>query len=96
MAADLDALQWVADPHADAAIEAATRGADTEERLRRIDAMNGVIREWQDNAGVAAWRPGLSVPSPEGSTPTSFTSASFRKAVNMPMALEPPPTQAVT
>jgi hypothetical protein len=56
-AADLDALQWVADPHADAAIEAATRGAGTEERLRRIDAINGVIREWQDNAGVAAWRP---------------------------------------
>jgi hypothetical protein len=55
--ADLDALQWVADPHADAAIEAATRGADDEERLRRIDAMNAVIREWKDNAGVAGWRP---------------------------------------
>ena len=57
MGADLDALQWVADPHADAAIEAATRGADTEERLRRIDTINAVIREWQDNAGVAGWRP---------------------------------------
>lgn len=56
-APDLDALQWVADAHADAAIESATRGADTEERLRRIDTMNGVIREWQDNAAVANWRP---------------------------------------
>jgi hypothetical protein len=55
--AELDAMQWIADPHADEAIAAATRDADPEERLRRIDALNAVIRGWQDNAGVAAWQP---------------------------------------
>jgi hypothetical protein len=55
--AELDHLQWVADPHGDAAIEAATCGTSAEERLRRIDTMNSVIREWQDNAAVVAWRP---------------------------------------
>jgi hypothetical protein len=61
--AELDAMQWQADPHADAAIAAATRGCDTEERLRRIDALNGVIRAWQDNAGVGGWRPDAALAS---------------------------------
>jgi len=71
--ADLDALQWVADPHADATIEAATRGADPAERLRRIDALNGVIRRWQDNAGVAGWRPEAGL----GATPTGEALARY-------------------
>ena len=44
---------------------------------------------------VAAWS-GVSRPLPPGSTPTSFTASSGRNSVNMPMAFEPPPTQAVT
>ena len=43
----------------------------------------------------APWRP-LSSPSPAASTPISSTSASSMKAVKMPIALEPPPTQAIT
>jgi hypothetical protein len=42
----------------------------------------------------APWRP-LSRPSPAASTPISATSSSGTKAVNMPMAFEPPPTQAI-
>lgn len=56
--AELDAMQWVADPHADDAIAAATCRCDTRERLRRIDALNAAIRAWEDNAAVAAWQPG--------------------------------------
>jgi hypothetical protein len=58
--ADLDEMQWMADPHADNAIAAIlgawSRDADTAERLRRVDALNAVIRRWQDNASVADWR----------------------------------------
>jgi hypothetical protein len=58
--ADLDEMQWIADPHADNAIAAIlgpwSRDADTAERLRRVDALNAVIRRWQDNASVADWR----------------------------------------
>ena len=43
----------------------------------------------------APWRP-LSMPSPPASTPISATSASSRKARKIPMAFEPPPTQATT
>ena len=43
----------------------------------------------------APWRP-LSSPSPAASTPISSTSASSTKGVKMPIALEPPPTQAIT
>ncbi len=42
---------------------------------------------------VAAWRP-VSTPSPPASTPTSSTSESSTNAVNRPIALDPPPTQA--
>ena len=58
-ALDLDKMQWVADPHADDAIEAilgASTAPRTAERLRRLDELNAVVRTWQDNAGVAAWR----------------------------------------
>ena len=55
--ARLDEMQWIADPHADEAIAAATCECDTGERLRRIEALNAVIRAWHDNAGIAAWRP---------------------------------------
>lgn len=34
----------------------ATADPETAERLQRIDALNAVLRTWQDNAGVAAWR----------------------------------------
>ena len=44
---------------------------------------------------VAACR-AVSTPSPPASKPTSSTSASSRNAVNSPIALEPPPTQATT
>jgi hypothetical protein len=58
--AELDEMQWVADPHADNAIAAIlgpwSRDADTVERLRRVDALNAVIRRWQDNAACADWR----------------------------------------
>jgi hypothetical protein len=55
-------MQWIADPHADDAVAAilgpwtATADAGTDARLQRIDDLNAVIRTWQDNAGVAAWR----------------------------------------
>jgi hypothetical protein len=44
---------------------------------------------------VALWCP-LGIPSPAASTPTSRTPASSRKAVKIPIAFEPPPTQATT
>jgi hypothetical protein len=57
---DLDSQQWIADPHADDTVAAIvgdwTDEGATAERLRRIDALNAVIRTWQDNAGVAAWK----------------------------------------
>ena len=55
--ADLERLQWVADPHADDTIAAIVADAGTEEGLRRIDELNAVIHAWQDNASVANWRP---------------------------------------
>ena len=74
--ADLEALQWVADPHGDAAIEAALRGAEGEERPRRIEALNGVVRQWQDNAAVAAWRPDARLAgTPIGEALTRYVSA---------------------
>ena len=36
------------------------------------------------------------MPSPPASTPTSSTCSSSRNAVNVPIALEPPPTHATT
>lgn len=64
--ADLEKLQWVADPHADDTI-AAILGPETgdsaaSERLLRVDELNAIIRAWQDNADVAAWNPGPGVP----------------------------------
>ena len=44
---------------------------------------------------VAACR-AVSTPSPPASKPKMSTDSSSRKAVNMPIALEPPPTQAAT
>jgi hypothetical protein len=55
--ADLDLMQWVADPPADAAVAAILGDAGPAERLQRVDALNAVIRTWQDNQGIAAWRP---------------------------------------
>src|SRR5947207_1889929 len=52
---DLDAMQWVADPHADDAVAAIL--GDGPARLQRVDDLNRVIRGWEDNASVAAWRP---------------------------------------
>ena len=57
----------------------------------------------QDAAAAAApptvsgapWRP-LASPSPAASTPTSSTPASSTNGTNMPIAFEPPPTQAIT
>ena len=49
-------MQWLADAHADAAVAAILEGADPAERLRRIDALNGVLRSWQTNAQVRDWR----------------------------------------
>ena len=43
----------------------------------------------------APWRP-VSIPSPAASTPISSTSASSTNGTKMPIALEPPPTQAIT
>jgi hypothetical protein len=60
--ADLDEMQWVADPPADDAVAAilgpwtADGDAGTAARLQRVDDLNEVIRAWQDNASVAAWR----------------------------------------
>ena len=55
--AELDKLQWVADPHADEAVAAILGAGDAGGRLRRVDDLNAVIRTWQDNVGVASWRP---------------------------------------
>ncbi len=46
-------------------------------------------------ATVAACRP-VARPSPPASQPISATEVSGMKAWNTPMALEPPPTQAMT
>jgi hypothetical protein len=74
--ADLDELQWIADQHGDAAIETATQGADAAERLRRIELMNGVIRQWQDNEGVAGWRPDAGLAgTPVGDALQAYVSA---------------------
>ena len=54
---DLDEMQWVADPHADDTVAAVLGDASNANRLQRVDDLNGVIRSWQDNAGVTAWRP---------------------------------------
>ncbi|MGZ5104085.1 MAG: oxygenase MpaB family protein [Usitatibacter sp.] len=56
-AADLDRMQWVADPPADDTVAAVLGPLEGEERLRRIDELNAVIRGWHDNAVVASWRP---------------------------------------
>jgi hypothetical protein len=58
--AELDAFQWVADPHADdtvAAILGPWVEGDEAARFKRVDELNAVIRSWQDNREVAAWRP---------------------------------------
>src|SRR3546814_6750542 len=47
-----------------------------------------------DLASDAAWRP-LASPKPAASAPTMRTPGSLRKAWNRPIALLPPPTQAV-
>ena len=62
-------MQWVADPHADDAVEAILgpwpqacgEGPELAGRMARVEALNAAIRDWQDNAGVAGWRapPGL-------------------------------------
>jgi ER-bound oxygenase mpaB/B'/Rubber oxygenase, catalytic domain len=66
--ADLDRMQWVADPHADDAVAAIlgpwTGDAETAARLKCIDDLNAVIRTWQNNAGVAAWRTDARVTAP--------------------------------
>jgi hypothetical protein len=54
--AQLDAMQWTADAHADDTV-AAILGPWTTPDEARIGALNAAIRTWQDNAGVAAWRP---------------------------------------
>jgi len=53
--ADLDEMQWVADPHADEAVAAILGDAAPAVRMKRVDDLNTVIRTWQDNADVAAW-----------------------------------------
>lgn len=50
-------MQWAADPHADDVVTAILGDAGTEARLQRVDDLNAVIRTWQDNIGVATWRP---------------------------------------
>ncbi len=60
----LDEMQWVADPHADDTVAAIVGTLAGAERLARIDDLNVVIRTWQDNAGVAAWRPTPAQPAP--------------------------------
>ena len=63
--ADLAAMQWEADPHADDAVEAimgpwpqdaGSAAPEIAVRLRRIDDVNAAMRAWQDNAHVASWR----------------------------------------
>jgi hypothetical protein len=58
---ELDQMQWTADAHADEAVAAIlgewTAPAETADRLARIELLNGVIRGWQDNAGIAGWQP---------------------------------------
>ena len=44
---------------------------------------------------VEAWRP-VSIPSPPASSPSKRTLGSEMNAVKIPIALEPPPTQAAT
>lgn len=65
--ADLAAMQWVADPHADEAVAAVlgpwpahgeVPAAEFAARVRRIDELNAAMRSWQDNAHVASWRAG--------------------------------------
>lgn len=58
--ADLEEVQWVADPLADGAVAEILgpwTDAGSEARLKRIDDLNAVIRGWQDNASVATWHP---------------------------------------
>lgn len=50
-------MQWAADPHADDAVATILGDSETAGRLERVDDLNAVIRAWQDNAGVATWRP---------------------------------------
>lgn len=58
--AELADWQWVADPHADAAVRAILgeepRGDDA--TWRRVDELNAILRSWDDNATVAGWRAG--------------------------------------
>ena len=49
----LEAHQWIADPHADAAVAAILGPWTGEPPVDRIDALNAAIRSWQDNASVA-------------------------------------------
>lgn len=61
--AELEKLQWVADPHADHTIAAiladcaAPRSTVDRQTTARLDELNAIVRTWQDNADVAAWRP---------------------------------------
>jgi len=49
-------MQWAADPHADDTVATILGPLTGAERLKRVDDLNAVIRTWQDNVGVAAWR----------------------------------------
>jgi hypothetical protein len=75
--AELDEMQWTADPHADDTVAAIlgpwdprdTTAATAAARLQRVDDLNAVIRGWQDNAGVAGWQPGAQQSAPGIDTP---------------------------
>lgn len=55
--AQLDEMQWIADPPADEAVAAILGSAHSDaDKFRRIDELNATIRGWQTNADVAAWR----------------------------------------
>jgi len=82
--AELDALQWVADPAADLAVAEilgpfhATADAEARDRIARVEALNEVIRSWKDNDEVARW-PGDATIAPELREPLDRFLAEARK-----------------
>jgi hypothetical protein len=54
--ADLDRMQWLADPYADATLAQVVAGATTPfEWARRIGELNDIIQKWATNGDVSTW-----------------------------------------
>lgn len=54
--ADLDRMQWVADPYADDTIAQVLAGiARPADRVLRLGQLNDIVQSWKTNADVAGW-----------------------------------------